>query len=329
MTGRAVSLDILHGDIKDVDADLLVLKNMENADGAGREVARAMGLGPYTWDGLPATGQERIFDRRLRDSKVEAQYALYIGVQPAPYFRYQDIREFSRRALGSAGRDLEGIEHITFTLHGPGYGLDEKEAVESEIAGIIDAVQQGVAPTELSRVSIVERNHERANRLNKYLDEFHPSRTIEPDKSTPRGTRSVGYDSETKPQIFVAMPFSESFEDVYHLAITDAAHSIDFLCERIDEDSFTGNITEQIKSNIESASLVIADMTNANPNVYLEVGYAWAKDIPTLLLTQNTDDLKFDVQNHNTMRYDRDNLHKLRENLEEELNGLKEDNLDA
>jgi hypothetical protein len=33
---------------------------------------------------------------------------------------------------------------------------------------------------------------------------------------------------------------------------------------------------EWVKQRIRGASLVIADLTTANLNVYLEVGYAWA-----------------------------------------------------
>jgi len=32
---------------------------------------------------------------------------------------------------------------------------------------------------------------------------------------------------------------------------------------------------DQVKKEIESATLVIADITGSNPNVYLKVGYAW------------------------------------------------------
>ncbi len=42
---------------------------------------------------------------------------------------------------------------------------------------------------------------------------------------------------------------------------------------------------------------MIAVLTGANPNVYLEVGYAWGKGRrPTILVTDDAEDPRFDVQ---------------------------------
>ncbi len=76
-----------------------------------------------------------------------------------------------------------------------------------------------------------------------------------------------------------------------------------YLCERIDFSSFTGDVVARIKSRIETASLVIADLSGANPNVYLEVGYAWGKDKPTLFLSNNSDSLKFDLKTQRCIIY--------------------------
>jgi len=132
----------------------------------------------------------------------------------------------------------------------------------------------------------------------------------------------AGYDSDEKPHVFVAMPFRDELEDVYYLGIQEAVHSANLLCERIDNESFVGQIEQKIRDRIDTATLVIADMTNANPNVYLEVGYAWGQNVPTLLLTQDTDDLTFDVQHHNSVVYDRHRIRGLRDELEEVLSEL-------
>ena len=58
-----------------------------------------------------------------------------------------------------------------------------------------------------------------------------------------------------------------------------------------------------VKSKISSADLVVADLSGANPNVYLEVGYAWAKGVDTVLLIDNVDDLKFDVRGQRCLVY--------------------------
>ena len=115
--------------------------------------------------------------------------------------------------------------------------------------------------------------------------------------------RSVGYDSQSKPHIFVAMPFAEEMEDVFHFGIQGPVNASGFLCERADIASFTGDVVEWVKRRIASASLVIADLSGANPNVYLEVGYAWGCGRPTILLTRDTSHLRFDVQSQKCLTY--------------------------
>ena len=100
------------------------------------------------------------------------------------------------------------------------------------------------------------------------------------------------------------MPFSKDLEDVFIFGIQGPINKAGYLCERVDMLSFTGDILERIKSRIETAALVVADLTGANPNVYLEVGYAWGKNRPTLLLSRKTDDLKFDVRGQRCLVYD-------------------------
>jgi len=59
----------------------------------------------------------------------------------------------------------------------------------------------------------------------------------------------------------------------------------------MDQEAFTGDILDRIKKKIETATVVIAELSGANPNVYLEVGYAWGKDVPTILLVKETDEI--------------------------------------
>src|SRR6185312_14711111 len=100
--------------------------------------------------------------------------------------------------------------------------------------------------------------------------------------------------SHKEPHVFVAMPFNTDMNDVFYYGIEAPVHSAGFLCERMDHISFTGEIMEWMKRKIETAALVIAELSGANPNVYLEVGYAWGKSRPTLLLARNGVNLEFD-----------------------------------
>jgi hypothetical protein len=320
-----VAVEIECSDIRDSDADVLVLKHADGADGAGKAVAEAVGIDWFTprrYEQMPNVGNWKFFPG---ESAIRARQALFIGVEPIPKFGYDNIRRFSRRAMEILRNLNDDYTQIAYTIHGPGYGLDEREAFESQLAGISEAIKSGSAPRELSRIKIVERNQGRADRLRKIRDEFLDEKYIQTESEPTEKERSVGYDSESKPHVFVAMPFDEEFDDVYYTGIKPAVKQLaedidgDILCERVDENVFTGSVTDQIRDRIESASLVVADMTNANPNVYLEVGYAWGSDVPVLLLTQDTDDLEFDVEHHNSLIYDRMGIHGLKQDLKDTL----------
>jgi len=98
-------------------------------------------------------------------------------------------------------------------------------------------------------------------------------------------------------------------------------HGADLLCERIDNEAFTGDILEQVKKKIETAAVVIAELTGANPNVYLEIGYAWGKGLQTILLVKEKEEVKFDVTGQRHLRYT--TIMDLRKVLSNELKQLK------
>jgi hypothetical protein len=86
---------------------------------------------------LPGVNGFRIFETR---GALTAPEVLFIGVRPLREFGYSEIREFARKVLASLASNAPDTEHVALTLHGAGYGLDETESFEAEIAGLIDAV---------------------------------------------------------------------------------------------------------------------------------------------------------------------------------------------
>jgi hypothetical protein len=251
---------------------------------------------------------------------------LFIGVLPLYQFDYGQIREFSSYSLQILAQGIPDVEHVAMTMHGVGYGLDEKESFLAQIGGLFDAVHSGIAPSSLKRITIVERNQGRATRLKQILETNLPSETISEKQnqvervSPPSKIASAGLQSNAKPHIFVAMPFSEEMEDVYIFGIQGPVNAAGYLCERVDMATFTGDILTRIKSRIETAALVVADLTGANANVYLEVGYAWGKDLPTLLIAKKSDELKFDVRGQRCIIYK--NIADLAKKLETDLAAL-------
>lgn len=326
MTGIKVS--VIHGDAFQVKADTLVLKYAQAAHGLDRDIIREFELlGHFIDSKLP-----EVWEYFFTDSKkiTNTKYLLFVGTPELSEFEYKEIREFGRKSLASLASSEPKTKSISMTIHGPGYGLDEIEAFESQIAGIVDSITSEDYPANLEEIIFIERSSGRSERLRKVLNNLFPDGFIptpesgglkEITKSSAETLRSAGYSSESKKSIFVAMPFSADFDDRYHYGIYGAVNSAGFLCERADLQSFTGDVMEWVKSRISTADLVIADLTTANPNVYLEVGFAWGQNKKTVLLIKDTSELKFDTRGQRCLPYT--SIKDLEKKLKSELENLK------
>jgi len=104
----------------------------------------------------------------------------------------------------------------------------------------------------------------------------------------------------TRPKafVFVLMPFDESFRDVYEVGIKAACKDAGAYCERVDEQIFVESILERVYNQIAKADVIVAEMTGRNPNVFYEVGYAHALGKQVILLTQNSEDIPFDLKHY-------------------------------
>jgi hypothetical protein len=263
-------------------------------------------------------------------SGITARQVLFLGVVPLYSFGYAEIRDFSRRVLSELAGSAPHIQRIAMTLHGAGYGLDENEAFESEVAGLADAIHSLDFPENLTEVIIVEGNRGRARRLNDVLKQLLPSGAIstivqkglENNQDNSEKLRTAGFTSASKNHVFVAMPFKDEMDDIYHYGIQGAVRAAGFLCERADIASFTGDVMDWVRKRVRTAALMVADLTEANPNVYLEVGYAWGCEIPTVLLVKDTDHLRFDTQGQRCLLYNK--IKDLEDSLTKELKTLKD-----
>ncbi|MCU0866202.1 MAG: hypothetical protein MUC36_20650 [Planctomycetes bacterium] len=319
-----VAIVVSQGDALRLDADVLALKYADSLYGLDRVVVgRLAEHDPGITVRLPSKVG---FYFTPSQKAVACSSVLLVGVGPLHEFGYREIRRFGRRVLEALAGEAPRAEHVALTIHGPGYGLDERESFEAEVAGLLDAIRSGDCPAALRRVTIVEANAGRAKRLKGLLatllpqDAGHSPSAREPSIANER-LRSVGYDSKSKPHVFVAMPSADSMDDVFHYGIQSAVNDAGYLCERADLSTFTGDVMEWVRSRIESATLVVADLSDANPNVYLEVGYAWGCGRPTVLLVKDAAHLKFDVRAQRCLVYKK--IKDLESALRSELKGLK------
>jgi len=102
---------------------------------------------------------------------------------------------------------------------------------------------------------------------------------------------------------FVLMPFEGKFDDVYKLGIKAAAAQVGVVAERLDEQMFVEGMLERVYRQIETADIIIADMTGKNPNVFYEVGFAHAKEKMCILITDTANDIPFDLKHQRHVVY--------------------------
>ena len=108
-----------------------------------------------------------------------------------------------------------------------------------------------------------------------------------------------------KPKAFVVMQFSEEYNELYNEVIKPVCEEFALECERADDYYTTNMIIQDIITSITSASVVIAEITPDNPNVFYEVGYAHAINKPTILLCdKKRAKLPFDLSSFRTLFYD-------------------------
>lgn len=116
------------------------------------------------------------------------------------------------------------------------------------------------------------------------------------------------------------MPFSREYDDVFFVSMAHAADSVGATCKRVDREDFEGDVVEEIKRLIRESVAVIADLSEARPNVLYEVGYAHALLKPTVPICSTAlGELPFDVRNWNTLEYTRGRTHQLRDPLARRL----------
>ncbi len=103
---------------------------------------------------------------------------------------------------------------------------------------------------------------------------------------------------------FVLMPLADAMSAVYEHGIKPLVESMGLQCKRADE-LYTGqSILGDIWQSIQTAEIVIADLTGKNPNVMYELGLShilWKK---VILLSQNKDDVPFDLRAWRVLWYD-------------------------
>ncbi len=109
---------------------------------------------------------------------------------------------------------------------------------------------------------------------------------------------------ESEARIFVAIPSGNTFEAIYAELIKKPLARLGFQVDRAADLSTANDIMRDIIRGIEDADVVLADLTDRNPNVFYEIGLAHARGRPVIMLTQDLEDIPFDLRQYRTIKYD-------------------------
>jgi hypothetical protein len=101
---------------------------------------------------------------------------------------------------------------------------------------------------------------------------------------------------------FVLTPFRDPFNKYYRTLLKPTMKSAKFDCVRADE-THGLQVMGDIWNSIWRARLVIADVTQKNPNVNYELGLCHALGVPTIIITQNKKHVPFDYLHHRYILY--------------------------
>ncbi len=100
------------------------------------------------------------------------------------------------------------------------------------------------------------------------------------------------------------MPFASDFTEIYTGFIRPALVEAGYDVVRADDLQNQQSILRDIVQSLQECDLLVADLTESNPNVYYELGLAHGLRRPVILLTQRLADLPFDLRSYRVIPYD-------------------------
>lgn len=170
---------------------------------------------------------------------------------------------------------------------------------------LIDFVRWDKSKTEISKIlenlEQLEMPKEQVQNIrNSFSQNLITSQIATPEKSPTFEKSEIKVDSKL---CFVIMPFNEKLNSIYESIIKIVLKEIKYNALRADEIFTSKPIIDDIWQNIKKSKFLIADLTDRNPNVFYELGLAHALSKDVILLTQNLNDIPFDLRHYRIIVY--------------------------
>ncbi len=109
---------------------------------------------------------------------------------------------------------------------------------------------------------------------------------------------------------FVVMPFAstrkppirrDQWEDIFRSTFKPAIEAAGYSCARSPD--VPGNFVQGIVQSLETADLVLADLTGMRPNVFYELGVRHARRVGTIMVAQDLRQVPSDLRTYWTLQY--------------------------
>ena len=138
-----------------------------------------------------------------------------------------------------------------------------------------------------------------------------------------------------KKTCFVVCPIGDDNSETRKRSDIILKHIIKPVCEqfgyevvRVDQLKTVDRIDHTIIEYLETAELVIADMTEHNANAFYEFGYRQATNLPLIPMIEESESIPFDVATLRTIKYvtnDLDKVEIIKERLSETVDLLSKE----
>lgn len=120
-------------------------------------------------------------------------------------------------------------------------------------------------------------------------------------------------------------PTRERADNVYKYLIAPVCEELGYKPVRVDHVNAVDNINATIINYLKTAPMVIADMTDHNPNAFYELGFRQALELPLVPIIKVGGNLPFDVMTTRTVFYDTDvaKIEESKENLRAKIQSFE------
>lgn len=192
-----IAVDVEEGNALDFPADVLALKH---ASGAFYGVDKAVAARYLDRLGLPFPLPDQVGEGLVIDSRhcIAAERIAIIGVPGLFDFGHREIRRFASAILQVLHRQPEPTRHLALTIQGAALVLDAAEVCETQLGGLIDALDDGNIPDGLQRITFVERDPDRAAKMRTAVERVLPDGSI-PIRATSEKTTAAVPEPENPP----------------------------------------------------------------------------------------------------------------------------------